>query len=263
MPIFNFRQSFYLVPVYFLALAVSPNFGADMLGATLFLIYPVVLPVGHYLAAGRMALLSGSRSDLLRVVDLLVFGVGVGLLFIAWQQGFTILLLLLVFLVLLWLLCRQRPLHQLWYITGLMAGMTLFYLQYALLNGYTFNRLTNTALLLSAMVAGYWLVVSVFVRYLTTSPAHPDTLRMLIYHYLLMVTGMLLFLLARGHLIYLPELLLAWLPAFTWLWWRTRQGVNSSLLHITHSLATLGLTAWLVWYFLDTTQVLQAIRGGF
>ncbi len=234
-----------------------------MLGATLFLIYVVVLPLGYYAAAGRSALHNGKYKEWATVADMLLAGVSLGLLYIAWHQGFTILILALVFLALIWLLYRQRPFHKLWHITSLLAGMTLFYLQYALLNGYTLNRLTHTALLLTAMVAGYWVVVSVFVRYLSTRPDHPAAVRILTYHYLLMVTGILLFLLARGHLIYLPELLLAWLPALIWLWWRASQGVNPAILHIAHSLATLGVVAWLIWYFLDTTQVLQAIQGGF
>ena len=125
-----------------------------MLGATLFLIYVVVLPLGYYAAAGRSALHNGKYKEWATVADILLAGVSLGLLYIAWRQGFTILILALVFLALLWLLYRQRPLHKLWHITGLLAGMALFYLQYSLLNGYTLNRLTHTALLLTAMVAG-------------------------------------------------------------------------------------------------------------
>ncbi len=263
MRIFNFRQSFYLLPVYFFALAVSPNFGGDMLGATLFLVYLVVLPVGYYIAAGRVALCSGSHSDLLRVVDMLVFGVGVGLLFIAWQQGLTTLFLLLCLLGLLWLFYRQKTLNSLWYITALLAGIVLFCLQYVLLNGYTLRQLMHAGLLLTAMVAGYWLVVSMFIMHLADNLSLQTAVRMLIYHYVLMVAGMLLLLLGKGHLYYVPELLLAWLPAFIWLWWRARQGVKPATCREALNLATLGVTAWLIWYFLDTTQVLQAIQGGF
>ena len=278
MRAFKFNLSFYLLPVFFFVLAVSPNISGDRIGQVLFSVFVLLIPASNYLSTYPTRRSSDSEPNKYSFIDYLALFLFLAAIYLGWKISWQFNLLQGLFLVSVLLFARQEktPLPQFsWFLAKTIQGMLLFAVIYIGLNQYGYNNLLRIHILLFAFLSIIIVLASLFIanlreyylQHTVNIELKPLQINIILIAMLwLFFAG---FLTVTYSWYYAAFITLAILPTMV-LSGRLFNNIKGNkpirlplaLLWLNIILAS-SLVVFFIYFFLDSTQVLQAILGGY
>lgn len=278
MRAFKFNISFYMLPVYFFALAISPNISGDRIGVVLLSVFILLIPAANYTAANidkRTSVSAGTKYSFIDFLALLLFVITI---YLGWQISWQFNIAQILYFIMVLIASKQDRggfVGIKWTIGILLIGILLFSTVYLGLNQYGFNNLLRIHIVLFSSLSALIVFSSLYIAKLReyyllhTVDIELKPLKIIIGLLGFMWLAFAIFLTTTYTWQYAAYITLAILPSIvlaTRLFMRTKSGkstqITTGLLWINIKLAT-GLVIFFIYFFLESTQVLQAILGGY
>ena len=261
-------------------LAISPNINSDRIGLVLVAVFLLLIPSANYLAANPERKILSERDTKYSFLDFLSLVMVIAAFYLGWliSWQFNILQGLYLFSVVI-ISKQERSLSV--SIKGLIArviqGVLLFGIIYLGLNQYGFDNLLRIHILLFASLSTLIIITSLYIsnlsEYSLLNQADVEN-RSSPIKILLLLIGLLLlaytgFFTTTYHWRYAVYFTLAVLPAGLISISLIRKiqfgkAVNLPVnVYWVNIILALSLVIFFIYFFLESTQVLQAIRGGY
>lgn len=281
---FNLIQIVNFLPVFFFVLAISPNINGDRIGLVLVSVFLLLIPSANYIAANPERRITSMGDINYSVLDFVSLVMVIASIYLGWliSWQFNLLQGLYLFTVII-ISKRDRYLAVdiKWFIIRVLQGLLLYAIIYLGLNQYGFNNLFRIHIVLFSTLSTLIIIISLYVSnireyYLPDQidkEFHPKIeLRPL--KIILMLIGLLLlayagFFTTTYHWRYAGFFSLAILPAVL-ISIRLVRKIQSKkpvnlpvVLNWLNNVLAVSLVIFFIYFFLDSTQVLQAIRGGY
>lgn len=280
---FNLIISLYFLPVFFFTLAVSPNISGDRIGVVLLSIFLLLVPSANYLAAipGKRTSSGDIKFSLINFLALLFFMVAIYLGWrISWQFNLS---QVLYFIAVIIASKQDRGVFPRinWAIANIIAGILLFITIYLGLNQYGFDNLLRAHIILFASLSTIIIIASLYVarlhKYYRLNKDEIEDLPQVVLRsvkIIMALLGLLLltyavFFITTYHWRYAGYFTLALLPAIIIIIGVFKRLSTGHTVKLTAALSWLNillaicLVIFFIYFFLDSTQVLQAIMGGY
>ena len=277
---FNFSQIVNFLPVFFFVLAISPNISGDRIGLVLVAVFILLIPSANYIAANPERKISSERDTKYSLLDIVSLMMVIGAIYLGWLISWQFNLLQGLYLFTVILISKQKSSISVdfkWFIARIFQGLLLYAIIYLGLNQYSFNNLLRIHILLFSSLSTLIIITSLYISslcdyYLLNEDDMEN--RTLPIKIILLLIGLLLlayggFFTSTYHWRYAGYFSLAVLPAILLSinLIRKIQSVKAVTLHVTlywlNTVLALGLVIFFIYFFLDSTQVIQAILGGY
>ena len=277
---FNFSQIVNFLPVFFFVLAISPNISGDRIGLVLISVFILLIPSANYIAANPERKISSERDTKYSLLDIVSLMMVIGAIYLGWLISWQFNLLQGLYLFTVILISKQKSSISVdfkWFIARIFQGLLLYAIIYLGLNQYSFNNLLRIHILLFSSLSTLIIITSLYISslcdyYLLNEDDMEN--RTLPIKIILLLIGLLLlayggFFTSTYHWRYAGYFSLAVLPAILLSinLIRKIQSVKAVTLHVTlywlNTVLALGLVIFFIYFFLDSTQVIQAILGGY
>jgi hypothetical protein len=281
---FKFLHSLYFLPLFFFTLAVSPNISGDRIGVVLVSVFLLLVPAANYIAAnpGQRTSTSGKiKYSFIDFLSLMLFLVAI---YLGWQINWQFNFLQCAYLFSVVLFSRQDEVLAAdikWYLARFLQGILLFAALYLGVNQYGFDNLFRIHILLYSFLGTLVIFTGLSVSKLhlyclqhageiIEAPhiaVRPVRMIMLLTGLLLLVYSIFFITTYHWHyavffaLAVLPSILLA---AHLFRRFQLNKAINLPVrLNWLNILLATGLTVFFTYFFLDSSQVLQAVLGGY
>jgi len=277
---FNLIQIVNFLPVFFFVLAISPNINGDRIGLVLVAVFILLIPSANYIAANPERKIASAADTKYSFKDFLALAMVIVAIFLGWQISWQFTLLQGLYLFAVILISNQvkyLSVNVKWLVGRILRGLLLYAVVYVGLNQYGFNNLIRIHILLFSSLSTLIIVTSLYISnirdyYLLNEDDKENSIKPI--KIILMLIGTLLvsycvFLTTTYHWRYAGYFTLAVLPAIliSINLFRKTQSMKAVTLPVTlhwlNIILALGLVIFFIYFFLDSTQVLQAIRGGY
>ena len=278
MRAFKFNLSFYLLPVFFFVLAVSPNISGDRIGQVLLSVIILLIPASNYLSTYPVRRSSDSEPNKYSFIDFLTLFLFLAAIYLGWQISWQFNLLQGLYLVSVLLFARQEetPLPQIsWFVVKALQGALLFAIIYVGLNQYGYNNLLRIHILLFTFLSALIVMASLFIANLreyylqNTVNIELKPLQIIILLIAMLWLFFASFLIITYSWYYAAFITAAILPSIV-LAGRLHNNIKGNIpirlpvaLHWLNLILAISLVLFFIYFFLDSTQVLQAILGGY
>jgi hypothetical protein len=284
MRIFKFIFILYSMPVFFFILAISPNINGDRIGVVLLSVLILLVPAANYMAANPGKQISDSGDIKYSFIDSLALIMIIVAIYLGWNISWQFNLLQGLYLFAVVLSSKQEKYVYPgfgWFLVKLLIGIILFAAIYMGLNQYGFNNLLRTHIILFASLSTLLIIVSLYIANLREyylpvmdkteelPQAGLSALRMIIILLGLILLTYGMFFISAYHWRYAGYFGLVLLPAIIITVGIFRRLKSRQSIHLTAALLWLniilasGLVLFFIYFFLDSTQILQAIMGGY
>ena len=254
----RFSYLFYALPLVFFVLSGSPNLTGPRIGLTLAIIAILFIVVSYLLYRTKR-----KHPQQIKLADIIFVGIVIGCMIVGKAVNYEFILLMTVWLLLRWV-------STFWFkyrvIRRLIEGLLLFCIIYFGINQYDFTNLLNGRILWTALVFlfQYFLISSQFKQ--SVEVPLNKWINEMIWGYFLALISLALFSWLMFDLSYLFYLVLITAPASYLIYKLSRSADGEPqvvLLRWFSILATSGLIVYNTYLFLNSTQVLQAVMGGY
>ena len=281
---FKFILSFYFLPVYFFTLAISPNINGDRIGVVLVSVFLLLIPTANYIAANPGKRISPSEDSNYSFMDSLSLVMLIAAIYLGWTISWEFNLLQVLYLLVVVLISiQERNLSAglIWLTSRALLGILLFASIYLGLNQYGFNNLLRTHIILFASLSILIIITSLIIAnlheyYLLHKDDIEDLPRSALkpIKMMLILMGLLFFAFA-GFLIitynwrYAGFFVLALMTSIIIAISMIRRVTTGNIANLPLTLSWLNiilstcLVIFFIYFFLDSTQVLQAVSGGY
>jgi hypothetical protein len=264
---FRFIFSLYFLPVFFFTVAVSPNINGERIGLVLLSVYILLIPATNYIVDSTYSRASNSDKSkplLSNFIGLLMFVVAI---YLGWQINWQFNIMQMVYL--LFIAGAYNNLFskgKFNLLLVLVLGSILFSATYIGLNQYGFTQLLslhNFAVILycGLLIAPIFYMVGDGLKLLYLI----KTVRTVLLGETL---SFVIFFFVSYKWEYAVIFAIAMVPSALWLYKMYKDSETTDSL-VTKRFAWLRLVyatsmaGFFIYFFLDSTQVLQAIRGGY
>jgi 1,4-dihydroxy-2-naphthoate octaprenyltransferase len=277
---FNLILVVHFLPVFFFVLAISPNINGDRVGLVLVAVFLLLIPSVNYIGANPERKISSAGDTKYSFQDFLSLVMVIVAIFLGWQISWQFNLLQGLYLFTVILISNQDKylsVNVKWLVGRISQGLLLCAVVYVGLNQYGFNNLIRIHILLFSSLSTLIIITSLYISnlrdyYLLNEDDMKNRTRPI--KIILMLIGLLLlaysgFFTTTYHWRYAGYFTLAVLPAIliSINLIRKIQSVKAVNLPVTlywlNTILALGLVIFFIYFFIDSTQVLQAIRGGY
>ncbi len=262
---FNFIQILYFLPVFFFTLAGSPNMVGWRIGVVLGLFYMILIPTSNYVGAllKRLKLPNYKFS----VIDIVVLIILFTSLFLGWRINWQYGLLQVVFAIYITtIFSNSLLLKKFSLLIILLLGLLIFIVTYIGLNQYGFLQLTSIHNVQVALLCS--LLVLRVIYPMASELNKPNWLNALNSIMAIEVMGFFTFFFYYFSWNYAIFFGLALIPANT-LFYRLKaisaisEKETEQKLVLIRRIYALVVTAFFIYFFLDSTHVIQALLGGY
>jgi len=270
------RASFYLLPIFFFVLSVSPNISGDRIGLVLVSVYILLVPPANYFGwrLGKIVSTTGKPSY---VMDIMALAVLIGALYIGWGISWQYWLMQMLFVALLAIkgvIKRYRDTGLIWYLVVVIYAFLFYSLIYLGLNQYSFEILFRLNNIIQALLTATVIVTIFHIDQISEAINRAENninkklALSLIYLFLQLLTFGIFFQITSEikYAFYFALVLTTPLVILIKIKNQIKNGtVNNTSRKIIASVWLLASfqTLFFLYYFLDTSQVLQAIQGGY
>ena len=142
MKLFKIRTSFYLLPIFFFVLSLSPNISGERIGLVLVSVYFLLVPGANYFSHRLSQLRTIDIKSDYSIKDLIAVIMLFGALCIGWSISWEYGLVQFLYLIFIFLLGTEKVAVR-WYLTHLAYGLIFYSLIYLGLNQYSFSILLS------------------------------------------------------------------------------------------------------------------------
>lgn len=273
---FNVELTYSLLPVFFFVLSYSPNISGDRLGLVLFQVYVLLLPALHYIVYhGRNRF--GHNGNFL-FLDVVVLIMLMAAIYVGWRLSGEYLLMQIIFIVYAFfampMMLKSAIAIGYRHILVLVYSLLLYSIIFLGLNHYSVTVLFSLSHLLQVIMAstivlmGFLLHQEFVGKSKNTKKQLKITKRIVMNLMVMLMLFSVIFILTTKWY-YALAFMIVMLPSILMgfnLYRKTNTGLSSgfgkSVRRIKWLLAS-TLSVFFIYYFLDSTQVLQAILGGY
>jgi len=263
---FKVIQVLYFLPIFFFTLAVSPNIVAWRIAYVFGLFYLIVIPVTNYATAYFRQGSSGNLPKQIIIYMLVFISLGLSI-YLGWKINWQYVLLQIIFVVfILSVYSSPKVPGKVLIFLSFLLGTFLFSATYFGLNQYGFAQLIRSQNLVIAALCGLIIVHVLFT--LPGLDGIPSALKVVKSVLTIEVLSFNLFFLYYFKWEYAALSSLALIPS-TILSYTLKSTPNNSPVKINKKFGRLklvyaiSLSIFFIYFFLDSTQVLQAIKGGY
>jgi len=282
---FNLIQSLNFLPVFFFSLAISPNISGDRIGLVLFTVFFLLIPAANYIAANSGKRTSTSGNIKYSFVDFLALLLVMAAVYLGWKISWQFNLAQILYLTFVGLIIPNITGSNLFNIklasVWIGQGLILFAILYLGLNQYFLENLLRTHVIVYALLSSSVVLISLYLSKLRayykidkfSNPLEMNKeLKFIKITFLLLIlvlAGYGLFFLMKFSWSYTGYLVAALIPASLISIRLIRQVKNNNIVRIPVTLfwlniiLALSLDIFFIYFFLESTQILQAIQGGF
>ena len=282
---FQFSESFYFLPVFFFTLAGSPNITGWRIGLVLISVFIFLMPSANFVAFAPKKKISSAGSIQFSFVDALALLMFFIAIYCGWEISWQFSLLQIIYVLLVVGFKVQRrasdSLSIRWIMTGLLQGGVIYSLIYIGLNQYSFSNLLRLHVLSSAILSSIMISANLQISELWHSDLSEidkqefkkevtaKDIRWLIIIIVLLLAAFTLYFAYYFQWRYAGFLGLALLPSLFIQFYLLRQiktGKRKKVLVLFKRLnlvLSFSLIVFFIYFFLDSTQILQAILGGY
>lgn len=282
---FNLIQSLNFLPVFFFSLAISPNISGDRIGLVLFTVFFLLIPAANYIAANSGKRTSTSGNIKYSFVDFLALLLVMAAVYLGWKISWQFNLVQILYLTFVGLIIPNITGSNLFNIklasVWIGQGLILFAILYLGLNQYFLENLLRTHVIVYALLSSSVVLISLYLSKLRayykidkfSNPLEMNKeLKFIKITFLLLIlvlAGYGLFFLMKFSWSYTGYLVAALIPASLISIRLIRQVKNNNIVRIPVTLfwlniiLALSLDIFFIYFFLESTQILQAIQGGF
>jgi hypothetical protein len=278
MRAFKYNLSFYLLPVFFFVLAVSPNISGDRIGAVLLSVFILLMPASNYIGANPGKNISPSGDIKYSFIDFLSLFLFLAAIYMGWKIGWQFNLLQCLYLIAVMLFSRleKKPTPGLdWFMARSVQGLILFAIIYVGLNQYGLNNLLRIHIFLFSTLSTLVVLTSLYIVNLreyyliNTVDIELKPVKTIIGLMASLWIAFTVFLSTTYDWQYGGYISLAIIPSAVLAVILYRSVKANKSIHLTSRLQWInivlstGLIIFYIYFFLDSTQVLQAILGGY
>ncbi len=282
---FNLIQSLNFLPVFFFSLAISPNISGDRIGLVLFTVFFLLIPAANYITANSGKRTSTSGNIKYSFVDFLALLLVMAAVYLGWKISWQFNLAQILYLTFVALIIPNITGSNLFNIklasVWIGQGLILFAILYLGLNQYFLENLLRTHVIVYALLSSSVVLISLYLSKLRayykidkfSNPLEMNKeLKFIKITFLLLIlvlAGYGLFFLMKFSWSYTGYLVAALIPASLISIRLIRQVKNNNIVRIPVTLfwlniiLALSLDIFFIYFFLESTQILQAIQGGF
>ena len=282
---FNLIQSLNFLPVFFFSLAISPNISGDRIGLVLFTVFFLLIPAANYITANSGKRTSTSGNIKYSFVDFLALLLVMAAVYLGWKISWQFNLAQILYLTFVGLIIPNITGSNLFNIklasVWIGQGLILFAILYLGLNQYFLENLLRTHVIVYALLSSSVVLISLYLSKLRayykidkfSNPLEMNKeLKFIKITFLLLIlvlAGYGLFFLMKFSWSYTGYLVAALIPASSISIRLIRQVKNNNIVRIPVTLfwlniiLALSLDIFFIYFFLESTQILQAIQGGF
>lgn len=281
---FNLSQIVNFLPVFFFVLAISPNISSERIGLTLVAVFILLIPSVNYIAVNPEHRISSGYDTKYSLLDIVSMVMVIATIYIGWLISWQFNLLQGLYLFTVILISKQENsifVDFKWFIARIFQGLLLYAIIYLGLNQYGFNNLLRIHILLFSSLSTLMIITSLYISNLrdyylldevdkeshSLADAVPIKIILLFLGLLFIAYGG--FLATTYHWHYAGFFTLALLPAFLVSISlvskiRSKKALNLPIaIYWLNTVLALSLVIFFIYFFLDSTQVLQAIRSGY
>jgi hypothetical protein len=265
----NFRliYSLYFLPVFFFTMAAAPNISGDRIGLVLIAIYTMLIPATNYIVVRSYRMISSAGDKRFAFLDFLALLMLASTFYLGWQINWQFNMLQILYLTFV------AGAYNNLFIQGkinllvvLILGSVLYSMTYIGLNKYGFGqlfRLHNFAVILYCGL----LITPIF--YMEEGSAKPfqliKTVSIVLFAEIL---SFAIFFLISYKWEYTVLFVVAMLPSAgvilgMYRELKTSDRIATRRFFLLRLIYAISMTGFFIYFFLDSTQVLQAIRGGY
>jgi len=277
---FNLIQVIHFLPVFFFVLAISPNINSGRIGLVLVAVFLLIIPSANYVAANPERKILSQRDTKYSFLDFLSLVMVIAAFYLGWLISWQFNILQGLYLFSVVLISRKETSLLVgfkWLIARVIQGVLLFGIIYLGLNQYGFDNLLRIHILLFASLSTIIIMTSLYIsnlrEYYQLNQADEEN-RTSPINIMLLLIGLLflayaVFFTTTYHWCYAVYFTLAVLPAgliciSLLRKIQLRKAVNLPVnVYWVNIILALSLVIFFIYFFLESTQVLQAIRGGY
>lgn len=281
---FKFLISIYFLPIFFFTLAISPNINSARIGLVLLSVFILLIPATNYIADNPGKRISNSGDIKYSFIDSLALIMIILAIYLGWKINWQFSLLQGLYLFAVVLIARQERFLSpdiKWFISKSLQGMLLFSTIYLGLNQYGFNNLLRAHIILFASLTTLIIIIGLYIvnlrEYsllqkdeLVSQPQKAvKPLKIILILIILLLLAYAGFFTATYHWRYAGFIALALMPSILFAIILLKRFSSLQTVQMTAALQWLNiilstcLVIFFIYFFLDSTQVLQAIRGGY
>jgi hypothetical protein len=281
---FNLVQIVNLLPVFFFILAISPNINSDRIGLVLVAVFLLLIPSANYIAVNPDRKISSAGDNKYSFVDFVALVMVIVVFYLGWLISWQFNLLQGLYLFTVIVISKQErnlSVNSKWFIGRVIQGILLFATIYLGLNLYGFNNLLRIHIIIFTSLTIILIITSLYISNLREycllhkddfekmSPEALKPIKTILLLILLLLLAYVIFFTTTYHWHYAEYFALALMPSVILAISLFRQANTEQIVRLTTSLQWLNmilstcLVIFFIYFFLDSTQVLQAIRGGY
>ena len=265
-------------------LAISPNISADRIGLVLLDVFVLLIPSANYLAANPERRISSKNDANYSISDFISLAMVIGAFYLGWliSWQFNFMQGLYLFTVIITSKKDSYIVVEIkWFMAKAIQGLLLYVIIYLGLNGYEFSNLLRIHILLFASLSILIITSSLYIsnqreNYLLTEADRDNhktgeerPINAILILIGLQVLAYGVFFITTYHWRYAGYFLLSLVPAISVtisLMWKIQNNRSRNLpnaLYWLNTVLALCLMIFFIYFFLDSTQILQAILGGY
>ena len=255
-------------------LSLSPNISGDRIGLVLVSVYFLLVPGANFFSHRLSQLRTTDIKSDYSINDFIGLIMLFGVLYIGWSISWEFGLVQFLYVMFILLLGPEKERVAVrWYLTHLAYGLIFYSLIYLGLNQYSFSILLSLANIVHAFLVVIIVIPTFYLDKLIViadeSDRSPNKLTlMLVYLFCQVLTfGVYFYLTIELKYTAYFAILIA-IPFLFIIWAKSRLEKNE-MENLSRMLTTIlwvlpiCQTLFFLYYFLETTQVLQAIKGGY
>ena len=275
MKLFTIKTSFYLLPIYFFVLSLSPNISGDRIGLVLVSVYLLLVPVSNYSSYRLRRLRSSNIKFDYAIKDFISLIILLGAFYIGWSISWEYCIVQLLYLLLIVFTDTKMELKKgvAGYLIFVVYGTIFYSMIYLGLNQYSFSILFGLANIVPAILVGTIIISTFYIDKLvviaSTENRNSNKLSLVLLYQLFQVLAFGIYFYVATELKYVIYFALAMSFPFLFIIWDKNRVEKNATQNYARSLSAvlwslpICQTLFFVYYFLETTQVLQAIKGGY
>lgn len=275
MKLFTIKTSFYLLPIYFFVLSLSPNISGDRIGLVLVSVYLLLVPVSNYSSYRLRRLRSSNIKFDYAIKDFISLIILLGAFYIGWSISWEYCIVQLLYLLLIVFTDTKMELKKgvAGYLIFVVYGTIFYSMIYLGLNQYSFSILFGLANIVPAILVGTIIISTFYIDKLvviaSTENRNSNKLSLVLLYLLFQVLAFGIYFYVATELKYVIYFALAMSFPFLFIIWDKNRVEKNATQNYARSLSAvlwslpICQTLFFVYYFLETTQVLQAIKGGY
>lgn len=275
MKLFKIRTSFYLLPIFFFVLSLSPNISGDRIGLVLVSVYLLLVPVSNYSSYRLRRLRSSNIKFDYAIKDFISLIILLGAFYIGWSISWEYCIVQLLYLLLIVFTDTKMELKKgvAGYLIFVVYGTIFYSMIYLGLNQYSFSILFGLANIVPAILVGTIIISTFYIDKLvviaSTENRNSNKLSLVLLYLLFQVLAFGIYFYVATELKYVIYFALAMSFPFLFIIWDKNRVEKNATQNYARSLSAvlwslpICQTLFFVYYFLETTQVLQAIKGGY